>query len=97
MIIHLILCDDNEHDLKSLFEHMKNSYADGDNEATVFSFGQVLHKMGKFDQAEKCYHRSLDESSSNNPSLSRLYYSLGSVTMDKGDYNLSITWLNKSL
>jgi hypothetical protein len=58
-IIQLTLCGDDEHDLKNLFEHMKNSYADGDNDATLFSFGRVLHKMGKFDQVEKCYHRLL--------------------------------------
>jgi hypothetical protein len=35
--IQLTLCGDDEHDLKNLFEYMKNAYADDDN-----SFGQVL-------------------------------------------------------
>jgi tetratricopeptide (TPR) repeat protein len=95
-IIQLTLCGDDEHDLKNLFEHMKNSYADGDNDATLFSFGRVLHNMGKFDQAEKCYRRLLTELSSNDPSICRLYYSLGLVAMDKGDYDTSLIWLNKS-
>jgi tetratricopeptide (TPR) repeat protein len=96
-MIHLTLCGDDEHDLRKLFEYMKDSYADGESETTLLSFGHVLHKMGKFDQAEKCYHRLLNKSLSDNSTLSRLYYSLGLVTMDKGDYNSSLIWLNKSL
>jgi tetratricopeptide (TPR) repeat protein len=96
-IIQLILCGDDEHDLKNLFEYMKESHADSDNEATLLSFGQVLYKMSKYDQAEKYYYRLLNEPLLNNSSRSHLYYSLGLVTMDKGNYDLSLMWLNKSL
>ena len=92
--IHLTLGADDEHDLKNLFEDMKNSYTDGDNETNLLSFGNVLYKMGKYDQAERYYCRLLKESSPNN---SQLYYSLGLVTMDKGEPDASLRWLNKAL
>lgn len=91
----MILFADDEHDLKNLFEYMKNSYVDGDNEANLYSFGRVVHKMGQFDQAEKCYCCSLNEFSS-----SRLYYSLGLVTMDYrylGNYELSLEHHQQSI
>jgi tetratricopeptide (TPR) repeat protein len=92
-IIRMKLCGDNEHDMKKLFEHMKKYYAGGD----VLSFGRVLREMGKFDSAEKFYRRLLDELLPNDSSLSLLYFSLGLVTMDKGDYDSSLQWFHKSL
>ncbi len=91
----MILCGDDEHDFKNLFEYMKNSYVDVDNEANLYSFGRVLHKMGQFDQAEKYYCCSLNEFS-----FSRLYYSLGLVTMDYrylGNYELSLEHHQQSI
>ena len=96
-MIRMKLCGDDEHDLKKLFDHMKKEYGGGDNEVSLRSFGDVLRQMGKYDLAEKMYRRLLDELSSNDPSLSDLYYSLGILTKDKGEYDSSLQWFNKSL
>jgi Tfp pilus assembly protein PilF len=96
-IIQMKLCGDDEHGLKKLFDHMKKEYGGGDNGVNLRSFGDVLRQMGKYDLAEKMYRRLLNELPANDASLSTLYYSLGSVTKDKGDYDSSLQWFNKSL
>jgi len=97
VMIHMELCDDDEHDLKELFDHMKKEL-DGENEeVNLRSFGHVLHKMGKYDLAEKIYHRLLSELPPNDPSLADLYYDLGRVTHDKAVYDSSLEWYQKSL
>jgi len=95
--VHMELCGDDEHDLKELFDHMKREYGGGNEEVNLRSFGQVLHKMGKYDLAEKIYHRLLAELSPNDPSLGDLYWNLGSVTHDKAAYDSSLEWFQKSL
>jgi tetratricopeptide (TPR) repeat protein len=94
-IIQMKLCSSNDHQLKSLFEHMKSEYNDGDN--TLLLFSDVLFKMGKFDDAEKYYRRLLKELPSNHKYLARCYQSLGIVAMEKDDLESSLVWLNKSL
>ena len=96
-VIHLQLCDDNEHDLKKLFDHMKNHYGGGDSEVNLLRFGKVLRCMGKYDLAEKMFCRLLKELPSNDPSLGDLYSTLGLVTYDKANYDSSLHWFQKSL
>jgi len=96
VMIHMELCDDDEHDLKELFDHMKKKYG-GNKEVNLHSFGQVLRRMGKYDLAEKIYHRLSSELPPNDPSLGDLYWNLGNVTRDKGAYDSSLEWYQKSL
>ena len=94
-IIRMTLCSDSDHDLKTLFDHMKNKYGDG--ETSLYSFGHVLRKMGKFDEAEKYYRRLLNELPSDHGDIVRCYWGLGDVTDEKGDYDSSLSWHQKSL
>ena len=96
-IIKMKLCGDDEHQLKKLFDHMKKEYGGGNNDVNLRFFGNVLRRMGKYDLAENMYYRLLDELPTNDPSLSHLYYSLGLVTNDKGEYDASLQWYEKSL
>ena len=95
--IYMELCGDDEHDLKELFDHMKKELGGGSQEVNLHSFGQVLRQMGKYDLAEKIYHRLLAELPPNDPSLSGLYYDLGLVTFEKAAYDSSLEWFQKSL
>jgi len=95
--IYMELCGDDEHDLKELFDHMKKEYGGGNEEVNLRSFGQVLHEMGKYDLAEKIYHRLLSELPPNDRSLADLYWDLGVVTRDKAAYDSSLEWFQKSL
>jgi tetratricopeptide (TPR) repeat protein len=96
-IVQMKLCGDNAYDLKKLFEHMKQDYGGGNDAVDSLAFGRVLRRMGKYELAEKFYRRLLHDVPSNDPSLSDLYYSLGVVVMDRGDYEYSLRWLHKSL
>jgi tetratricopeptide (TPR) repeat protein len=96
-IIRLTLCGDDEHDLTNLFEYMKETYGGGNDEVSLLNFGQVLHRMGKYDLAEKFYRRLLNELSSDDPFLFNLYYSLGLVLKDKNDLESSLQCFHKSL
>jgi tetratricopeptide (TPR) repeat protein len=95
-IVRLKLCGDDEHRLKPLFEHMKKTFG-GDNTATLLTFGKALCGMGKYDLAEKFYHRLLNELPSDHYLLSESYYSLGLLLKDKRDSDLSLQYLQKSL
>jgi len=97
VMIHMELCGDDEHDLKKLFDHMKKEL-DGENEeVNLHSFGKVLYRMGKYDLAEKIYHRLLSKLLPNDPSISGLYWDLGIVTSNKSAYDSSLEWFQKSL
>jgi hypothetical protein len=60
-IIQLVLCSDNGHDVKPIFDQMKIDYH-GDGYTNAGVYGIVLANMGKFDDADRYLHRSLDES-----------------------------------
>ncbi|CAF3735053.1 unnamed protein product [Rotaria socialis] len=96
IIIRMTLCsDDDDNDLKQLYDHMKNEY---DREETnLLSLGDVMLDMGKFDLAKKYYCRWLSELPSNDPSLCALYQRLGTVADEKGEYDTSLEWYQKSL
>ena len=97
VMIHMRLCDDDEHDSKELFDHMKKKFSGKSEEVNLRSFGQILREMGKYDLAEKIHHRLLAELPPNDPSLSGLYWDLGIVTRDKAAYDSSLEWFQKSL
>ncbi len=94
-IVRMKLCTGNDHQLKSLLQHLKSEYDDG--EITTISFSDVLLKMGKFSEAERYYHRSLQELSTDHKYIARCYHSLGTVAMRKNDLDSSLIWFNKSL
>ena len=95
-IIRMTLCSDNDHDSKAIFDHMTKEL-DGGGETSLISLGHVLCDMGKFDQAEKCYRQFLNELPPDHPEIARCYKALGDVTSEKGDYDSSLAWLQKSL
>ena len=94
-IIRLVLCSDDDHDLKTLFEHMNKEYYHEDS--SLLSFGDVLRRMGKFDDAETYYHWYLSELPPHHRKIADCYQSLGQVAHDKGDYQTSLDWYHKAL
>ncbi len=89
-IIRMTLSSGNDHDLKPIFEHMKNQH--GQDKTDLLSFGHVLRDMGKFDEAENYYRRSLDPLPTDSQELSRCYHALGIIAYEKGDYESSLKW-----
>lgn len=93
--IHLILSSDDNSHLKPIFDHIKHQY--GENDINLLSFGNALRRMGKLDEAEKCYQRLLNDSIYNQDLISRSYHHLGRIAETKGDYDISLEYLHQSL
>jgi tetratricopeptide (TPR) repeat protein len=94
-IIRMTLCGDEEHELKQVLVHMKRQNGIGDT--NLWTLGNILRKMGKFDLAEKYMCRFLDELPTNDPSRGILYENLSEITSQQGDYDKSIQWYKKSV
>ncbi|CAF0966014.1 unnamed protein product [Rotaria magnacalcarata] len=94
-IIRMTLCSDHDSDLKQLHDYMKNEYRS--EKTDLFSLGDVMYRMEKFNLSEKYYLRRLKELPSNNRSLGELYQRLGMVANAKGNYDTSLDWYQKSL
>ncbi|CAF1467939.1 unnamed protein product [Adineta steineri] len=84
----MVLCSEHEHKLETLFQHMKNEFDSGETNILVFS--HLLRKMGKLDDAEKYYRRSLSTFSYDDSNKALCYHALGLVADDKGDYESSL-------
>ena len=94
-IIHMTLCDDSNHHLSQLVDHME---VENENfQPNLASFGLLLWKMGKYDLAEKYLRRRLSEISVNDPKLGSVYLHLGLVIAEKGDYLGSLWCYDKAL
>jgi len=94
-IIHMILCSDDDQNLKIIFNYMKNEYGHG--ETGLLSFGRVLRQMGKFNEAEKYYLKFLNQKQYDYQSKAQCYHLLGNIALDKGNYDLSLEYHLKSL
>ena len=94
-IIRLELATNENHDGISTLNQMKNEHRR--EEMNVLTYGDILQRMGKFDQAEKYYRYFLAQSSNNPKDTARCYHLLGTVATVKGKYDESLQWLLDSL
>ena len=84
--IRMILCSDNDHQLQSLFQHMKKKIGAG--ETNLFNFGHVLSNMGKLDDAEKYYRRFLNQLSDDHQDIIVTFLDWEEWQMIKATMNL---------
>ncbi|UJR16763.1 hypothetical protein I4U23_003663 [Adineta vaga] len=94
-IIRMTLCNDDEHDLKQVLNHMKQQVGNGETNLRVF--GNILLRMGKFQLAEQYFHRFIKQLPPNDSLLIELYEDLGKLTSQNGDYDMSMHWHQRSL
>lgn len=95
-VFKMTLCSDNDHDLKTLFEHMKSEIGIGTDD-TLLTLGTLLWKSGRFDQAEQFYHQMLTEIQSDDQLVQNCYQGLGFIAAAKGDFDSSLMWHTKVL
>ncbi len=69
----------------------------GNGEINLRTLGKILSDMGKLDLAEKYFIRLLKQILSDDPLLSDLYEELGKAASQRGDYDMSMQWHQKSL
>ncbi|CAF0737019.1 unnamed protein product [Didymodactylos carnosus] len=90
----LDLCNEDDHELKQVFDHMKKEMA---SKTTFISLGNLLSKMGRLDKAEKYYKRLLNELAVSDPYIADCYIGLGIVAGQKGEYDLALMNYEKAL
>ncbi|UJR16852.1 hypothetical protein I4U23_003751 [Adineta vaga] len=83
-IAKIVLCNENDHDLKDLFTYQKEKIGKGMTNAV--SLGDILFKMGDFDKAKQFYNRILSELSTVDLSAASCYFGLGNVAIEQDSY-----------
>ena len=95
--VRLTLSSDDDHDLKTIFEYMKNEWDGNDGEMNLVSFGGIVYRMGRLAEAEKFFHDLLNEQLlNNNDEVADCYHQLAHLAEGKSDYNASLYWHQKS-
>ena len=57
-MVHVSLASEDDYHLKETFAHMKKMIGDDTN---LDSLGKILHEMGEYQQAQKCYERMMHD------------------------------------
>ncbi|CAF3648668.1 unnamed protein product [Rotaria socialis] len=95
--IQMILSNHNDEHLRILFDNIKNEYSGVNEETSLYSFGNILYQMGKYDLAEKYFYRLLKDLPNGHDDISKCYHSLGVLALIKDNRDLSLYWHEKSL
>ncbi|CAF2306788.1 unnamed protein product [Rotaria sp. Silwood2] len=94
-IIRMKLSNDKHKRLKILFDNIKYQY--NMEQMNFLSLGKISRKMSKFHDAEKFYRRLLKELPYDHSNIVDCYYNLGIIMDEKGDYQSSLEWHEKSI
>ncbi|CAF0924244.1 unnamed protein product [Rotaria sordida] len=94
-IIRMELSNDKHSRSKILFENIKYQY--NIKQMNFLSLGKISRKMNQFDYAEKFYQRLLKELPYDHSNIVDCYYSLEIIIDEKGDYESSSQWHEKSI
>jgi tetratricopeptide (TPR) repeat protein len=93
--VRLTLCSVDDHQLKYLFQQMKNELGVG--KTNLLQFANILYQMNKLNDSEKYYRRYLNQLPNNHPDISNCYQRLGMVTESKKNFVSSLKWYKRSL
>ncbi|CAF4646169.1 unnamed protein product [Rotaria sp. Silwood2] len=93
--VDLVLTADNDEELKELTEHIRKET----RKLTPWNrLGQILFRMGNFNEAEGLYRALCERTSDDNETeLSEYYYWLGRIKNAQGDYTKALDFCEKSL
>jgi tetratricopeptide (TPR) repeat protein len=92
-IVKMTLCTDEEYD--SIFNSIQMKEQNEQN--NLRTFAKILWKMDKLDLADEYYHRLINELPSNDPLLMIVYEDLGTMALEKKNYDASVQWFRKSI
>jgi tetratricopeptide (TPR) repeat protein len=93
-VIQLSLCNDDDHNLKRLFEHMRD---DIPPECIPLTYGIVLANASKIEQAERFFRNVLKDLPADDSLVIHCYHQLGNVLDDRGKYQESLEYFEKAL
>ncbi|CAF1189313.1 unnamed protein product [Rotaria sordida] len=94
-VIRMVLCSDNEPELKYVLMNMKQQFGSG--KMDLRTLGRLLSEMSKFDLAEKYFIRLLEQLPPSDPLLYDLYQDLGKLASQVGSFDKSMEWRQKAI
>ncbi|CAF1143683.1 unnamed protein product [Rotaria sp. Silwood1] len=94
-VIRMVLCSDNEHELKHVLMDMKQQFGSG--KMDLRTLGTLLSEMSKFDLAEKYFIRLLEQLPLDDPLLYDLYQDLGKFASQAGNFDKCMEWRQKAI
>ncbi|CAF1144476.1 unnamed protein product [Didymodactylos carnosus] len=93
-IVKLILCSEQGYTLTNIYSSLKEDIGEY---VGVLELGRILYKMGKYDKAEKYLNQLLNTLKEDSLLIGRCYHALGIIASEKGDYEKSLLFYNKSV
>ncbi|CAF3747635.1 unnamed protein product [Rotaria socialis] len=101
-IVQMVLCGEKENHLKAIYEQNRKNYGGGRQvETNLMTLGNVLQRMGQYDNSEMFYRRQLNEllnaSHQDERLISTCYFNIGEILRETSDYETSMIWYQKSL
>ncbi|CAF4492407.1 unnamed protein product [Rotaria sp. Silwood2] len=94
-VIRMILCSDNEHELKHVLMDMKQQFGSG--KMDLRTLGRLLSEMNKPDLAEKYFIRLLEQLPLDDPLRYDLYKDLGKFASQAGNFDKCMEWRQKAI
>ncbi|CAF4118016.1 unnamed protein product [Rotaria sordida] len=94
-VIRMVLCSDNEHELKYVLMNMKQQLGSGKTDLRTLA--RLLSEMNKTDLAEKYFMRLLEQLLPSDPILYDLYQDLGKLASQVGNFGKSMEWRQKAI
>ncbi|CAF1420735.1 unnamed protein product [Didymodactylos carnosus] len=95
--VKLTLCNEDDKDMKEMYEHQKQSVGEGDEQASLLSLGRVLYEIGDRQKAKQYYTRVLDELSDDDTNVAVCRRRLGEISASQGEYDVALDHLNEAV
>ncbi|CAF1066357.1 unnamed protein product [Didymodactylos carnosus] len=95
--VKLTLCNEDDQDMKEMYEYQKKSVGGGDEQASLLSLGFLLHNMDEYEKAKQYYARVLDELSDDDTNVVLCHKRLGEVSASQGEYDVALDHLNEAV
>ncbi|CAF1361936.1 unnamed protein product, partial [Didymodactylos carnosus] len=95
--VRLTLCNEDDQNMKEMYEHQKKSVGGGDEQASLPSLGNILYNMGEYEKAKQYYTHVLDELSGDDRNVAVCHYGLGEVSGERGEYDVALDHLNEAV
>ncbi|CAF0832276.1 unnamed protein product [Didymodactylos carnosus] len=93
-VVQLILCSENDYDLKGMLDYMKTKIPLNTN---LLSLGHLLRKMNKTEKAEKYILQALDSLDAGDSHMCECYHELGKNAKAKDDHSIALLYHQKEL
>ncbi|CAF1087467.1 unnamed protein product [Adineta ricciae] len=90
LVIRMEQCHDSHRKVKLIFDRYQS-------ERSLLSFGHVLSRMKRFDEAQKYFEQTLQDMPHDYHSVACCYQGLGDIALKQENYDSSLKWYEKAL